>query len=266
MTGAVLYSGSKGNSTFISDGETSLIIDAGGSMKKLCEGLSLLGEELGRVRGIFVTHSHTDHTSSLYNIVKKYDIRIFTTVDTARTICTPCKTNSLEDCRRVAGCIMTINPSKTYEVGTIKVSTFPTPHDAVGSLGFVFRSTHTNKVLGYATDIGTVTPEMEECLMGLKNFVIESNHDVEMLKNGSYPEFLKGRILSRHGHLSNADCAEFIKRLALAGGESFTLAHLSEENNLPSLARESAEEALRGFEGVSLKVAGQNEVTKLEIR
>lgn len=261
----IFYSGSKGNCTYISDGETSILVDAGGSFKRIKENIEKLGDSLENVKGIFVTHQHIDHIKALKHIVKKYSIRIFTTVETARAICTPTNTNTIEDCQTLASNVMTVKAGKTYEIGTMTIRTFPTPHDVEASLGFLFNSTKDKKGIGYATDIGQVTDDMRQVLIGVKNIIIESNHDVNMLISGSYPEYLKERILSPRGHLSNFDCAEFIKELYEAGCRSFTLAHLSEENNLPTLALESARGALIGKDDYSLKVASAYSPTEVEI-
>ena len=210
----IFYSGSRGNCTYVSDGETSILIDAGGCLKRIRENLTTVGDSLENVKGIFVTHEHTDHVKALYNVTKRYDCRIFTAEETARAICTPNNSVSVDDCRRVARSVMTIKPEKAYEVGTLIVKTFSTPHDAVNSMGFIFESTLSNKTLAYATDIGHITESMKSNILGIKNVIIESNHDIEMLMNGRYPEYLKTRILSEYGHLSNDDAGSFIRLLA----------------------------------------------------
>lgn len=261
----ILFSGSKGNCTYISDGDTSVLVDAGGTLKRIRESLEALGDSLENIKGIFVTHEHTDHINALYTMAKKYDIRIYTTVETARAFCTPCQSHDFDICRRVAGCVMTVKPDKVYEVGTIAVKTFATPHDTEGSLGFVFKSTKDEKCIGYATDVGHVTEDMRTLFSGIKNIIIESNHDIDMLINGTYPEYVKTRILSERGHLSNVSCAEFIRELAEKGSRSFTLAHLSEDNNVPGIALETARKAVKDIEGVTVKVASAYTPTEVEI-
>ncbi len=262
MKAHIFYSGSKGNCTYISDGETSLLIDAGGCLKRIRENLLEVSDRLDNIRGILVTHEHSDHTKALNNIVKKYDIHIFTSLDTAKSICTPSNSLPVCDCKRIAEKIMTVKPEKTYEIGTFTIKPFSTPHD-VTSIGFIIHSKVSNKSLAYATDIGCITTEMAEEMAGIKNVIIESNHDVEMLKNGSYPEYLKTRILSDRGHLSNTDCAVFLKLLMKMGAESIVLAHLSEENNSPVVARRCIEEVL--LEGVKLQIANPYKRIEMEI-
>lgn len=262
MKAHIFYSGSKGNCTYISDGETSILIDAGGCLKRIRENLEEVSDRLDNIKGIFVTHEHTDHTKALFNIVKKYDTHIFTSLDTAKNICTPTNSVPVCDCKRLAERIMTVKPEKTYEIGTFTVKPFSTPHD-VTSLGFIIHSKVSNKTLAYATDIGCITAEMAEHMAGIENVIIESNHDVHMLMNGSYPEYLKTRILSDRGHLSNVDCAAFLKFLMKMGTKSITLAHLSEENNTPVLARKTIEEVI--LDGVKLQVANPYKRIEMEI-
>ena len=258
------YSGSKGNCTYVTDGETSILIDAGGCLKRIRENLEELGDNLNNIKGIFITHEHSDHTKALFNLTKKYDCRIFTTLETARAICTPTYSVAMSDCRRVACSIMTVKTEKSYEIGSLIVKPFSTPHDAVSSVGFVVESTKDKTSLAYATDIGYISEDIAKNMLGVKNVIIEANHDIEMLKNGPYPEHLKIRILSEKGHLSNADCAYFIKKLVENGTKSILLAHLSEENNTPIEARRAVESELCGFD-VALGVANPYSRVEMEI-
>ena len=121
----------------------------------------------------------------------------------------------------------------------MRVRAFRTPHDCAESLGFRIR-TADGKTIAVATDLGSVTPEIEENLLGIDLAVIESNHDVGMLRTGPYPYSLKRRILSECGHLSNVACAELLPELYENGTKRFMLAHLSRENNTPDIARQTA--------------------------
>ena len=261
----IFYSGSKGNSTFVSDGETSFLIDAGGTLKSIRENLARVGSSLEDLSAIFITHEHTDHTKALFTIMKKYDIRVFTSLGTARAICTPNRPEEMESAMRIAKNIMTVKGEKSYEIGSFVFRTVTASHDSAEPLGFVFHSTKDEKALGYVTDTGIVTSEMREALSGVKNIIIESNHDTEMLRTGPYPEYLKVRIASDKGHLSNADSSAFIRDLAESGARSFVLAHLSEENNTPTRAFESAKEALSGVEGARVLVANAYSSVEMEI-
>ena len=265
MKAYILFSGSKGNCTYLTDGETSLLVDAGSCLKRIRESLADLGQTLDNINGIFITHEHTDHTKALYNIVKKHDVRVYASTETARGFCTPYRDRTIDDCRRLAGHVMTVRPEKTYEIGTISIKTFPTSHDTEGSLGFVFTSLVDGQSLGYATDTGVVTEGMYNAFCGIKNVVLEANHDLIMLRDGPYPEYLKERIRSEKGHLSNEQCASFVKVLVKNGAKSFVLAHLSEENNLPSVALSTVKEAVEGFDGITIKTASQYSITEVEI-
>ena len=136
-------------------------------------------------------------------------------------------------------------PLFSVSVGEATLSSFPTPHDSAASVGY--RIAVGDHVLGYATDLGTVTPAVEAGLLGCEAVVLECNHDEEMLRTGPYPYALKRRIAARCGHLSNTDCAAFAVKLARHGMKRLLLAHLSETNNLPELALGEVRAALAGM-------------------
>jgi phosphoribosyl 1,2-cyclic phosphodiesterase len=149
-------------------------------------------------------------------------------------------------------------------VGPFTLTSFPTPHDSEESVGYritVNDGDHTH-ILGYATDLGQVTPAVEQALCGCEGVVLECNHDEEMLMTGPYPADLKRRIASRNGHLSNAACAAFCAKLAATGMKRLMLAHLSEINNLPDLALSEVSAALAGTD-VHVCVASPDQVTAL---
>jgi len=131
-----------------------------------------------------------------------------------------------------------------FEIGGISLSPFTTPHDAADPVGFVFKAEGVR--LGYATDLGYISPNVRAQLQGLDLMLLESNHDLEMLRDGPYPWSVKQRVLSRVGHLSNEATAEFLESGYDGGAAYVILAHLSESNNLPELARVAAERALEG--------------------
>ena len=130
-----------------------------------------------------------------------------------------------------------------FEFGDITARSFRTPHDADGSVGYRF--TAGGHVIAYATDLGCVTDEVINATCGAELAIIEANHDRNMLKNGSYPGYLKRRVLSEYGHLSNYDSGRFAVQLAASGARYMQLSHLSRENNTPELAWETVEHALR---------------------
>lgn len=252
-----LYSGSGGNSTFIRVGDTAVLIDAGKSARALCRALTDIGEDIGNISAIFITHEHTDHVSALEIISKKNAIPIHITSLSAekfdeRTspyLTSRMITHSVEFCE---------------EIGELRVSSFRTPHDSRMSVGYriEFFDGEKQSAIGYATDIGYITEEIRQNLLGCEAVVLESNHDVDMLMNGPYPEELKQRVASNHGHLSNCCCADFAIELANSGTGAIMLAHLSKENNEPILALDETVSAVSAM-GVVVEVAHPDEPREL---
>lgn len=251
-----LASSSKGNCVYVRLGDTGLLIDAGISCKRITDALRSLGSELADIQAIFVTHEHSDHVSALETISKKHHIPIHMTEQSARAfLCSP-KTE------HAAEMILTHPPHFTVKVGALEVRSFVTPHDSAGSVGYIVTDGTPEHTLALATDIGCITDEISDALIGVENVILESNHDENMLLCGSYPYDLKRRILSDHGHLSNDCAAAFVCRLAASGTKRILLAHLSEENNLPELAYQSSQTALCGAD-ISVTVAAVCTPTRL---
>lgn len=229
-----ICSGSSGNSAVVFSGEETLLIDAGANAKTIMAGLAAAGVDPCRISGILITHAHRDHISALPVFSKRTPAAIYASVEAAAEIAafSPALSDRLSTFRAGSG----------FSVGETGVSSFCTPHDAPGSVGYII-DTGRNK-LGYATDMGYMPADVLEKLSGLSLVVLESNHDIEMLKNGPYPYFLKKRILSENGHLSNAECAKTVVCLAQSGVRRIILAHLSEHNNTPRTALAESEGAL----------------------
>lgn len=253
----VLYSGSNGNAALLEAGDTALLIDAGRGAKSLYAALEAAGTSPDAISAIFLTHEHHDHTAALDVFLKQHPIPVHTTTASAK---------KLGQSARISMRPHLVEHGPLFEVtvGPFTLSSFPTPHDSAGSVGY--RITVTTEegvhVIGYATDLGYVTPEVERGLIGCEAVVLECNHDTEMLKTGPYPYFLKRRIASSRGHLSNSDCAAFCAKLAETGTTRFLLAHLSETNNLPELALSEVCAALAGFP-VSVAAADPIHITEL---
>ncbi len=249
-----LYSGSRGNSAYIEAGGARILIDAGKSAKALCSALKDISVDIDSIDAIFITHEHKDHISALQTLSHKHKIPIYILLPSARVF------DGLMD-ERLCECLM-LQMKDTYSVKIkeLCINAFPTSHDSKASVGYklCFTEDGSEYSIGYATDTGYVTDAMREMLSGCFAAVIESNHDEDMLRDGSYPVELKQRIRSRRGHLSNADCAEFVSLLCENGARHIMLAHLSEENNLPSLAYNESLSAIAN-EAVCLKVAAQDE-------
>ncbi len=248
-----LYSGSKGNSVLIESESSRILIDAGKSARALCSALSGIGKSIDDIDAIFITHEHTDHVSALEVLLKKHPIPVHIVGASAEKLFT-------RGLRAYESLICVHPPVFTVGAGNIRVTSFPTPHDSEFSVGY--RIEIGESIIGYATDIGYITEEVRNSLSGCESIVIEANHDEEMLMNGPYPYDLKIRIRSKRGHLSNKECALLASELCFIGTKNILLAHLSEENNEPSLAYDEVWSAI-GDENVNLKIASQYEPVRL---
>lgn len=226
-----LYSGSTGNAFVISTPWGTLLIDAGKNAKRLCAALGEVGINIDDIGAILVTHEHTDHVSALPVFLKKHPIPVHIAYGCAYKLLPHPSVEPL----------LHMHPPIHEEcICGMRVTSFPTPHDSRASVGYRIEIPDENGNIvyriGYATDIGYVTPEIEDALTGCDAVILESNHDYDMLMTGPYPYDLKQRIASRRGHLSNPDSAALAARLCAAGTKKLMLAHLSQENNLPDLA------------------------------
>ena len=262
-----LYSGSGGNATYISDGESAILIDAGKSARALTRALQEIGAlsegktTAGRppVDAIFITHEHTDHVSALKVFLKKYRVPVHVTEQSAPYLYALAGDTPMRDL------IVPHPPLFTEQVGGMTVRSFPTSHDSLMSVGYRITLQDSSGIcreFGYATDLGKVTPYVEEGLLGCEAVVLESNHDPDMLLDGPYPYSLKLRIRSPRGHLSNEAAAKLAVRLAEGGTSRFLLAHLSKENNLPLLAVQAFDCVLKDA-SVTLAVADPERVTHI---
>jgi len=258
---SVLYSGSTGNSTLIKIGSINILIDAGKSARSLCSALKEAGSCIEDIDAIFITHEHTDHISALNVISKKHKIPIHTVNLCADRILNCACSNLFSN--------LCIHPPIYSEIitkgtDTVTVSSFATPHDSMASVGYKINFQCGNGTycsIGYATDIGHITPEIKSELLCCETVVLESNHDENMLIKGCYPFELKKRILSQYGHLSNTDCADFALELIKSGTKNIILAHLSEENNTPNLAFNETYNKIKDTNGVALYVASPCNIT-----
>ena len=229
-----LASGSAGNCTLVTEGETAVLIDAGISARRITTALSQLGLSAAQLSGILITHEHTDHVCGLKTLLKQYEIPIFAPRTVANHLCW-----SIAGLEAYLGLLI---PGQDEQLGALSVLPFRTPHDTPESVGY--RLTGANASFGLCTDLGHVNQEVLEGLSGVDAALIEANHDPDMLKNGPYPAMLKRRILSEHGHLSNEACGQLAAALFENGASSIVLGHLSRENNSPVLARETVCTAL----------------------
>ena len=234
-----LYSGSRGNAVFVECGGVKLLIDAGKSAHALKKALADIGVSFADLDAILVTHEHCDHISALEGLREEETVPIH-----AAGRCAEKLASIPSD--YIQNNLVTHTPLFRLELDGVSISSFVTPHDSACSVGYriEWQENGITHRIGYATDVGYVSDEVEAGLSGCEAVVIEANHDVDMLRSGPYPYHLKQRILSRRGHLSNADCALLASRLAQGGTKYFLLAHLSEKNNNPSLALDEVFSAL----------------------
>lgn len=257
-----LVSGSSGNCSVISDGKTNILIDCGIN-GKVCETqLSKVGIRADGINAILITHEHTDHISGIGVMSRRYNIPIFANKKTWEGIwSSKCNVGKITDEN-----IRIIENDVEFEIGTIGACAFKTPHDSAESVGYnIFIDSDKFSV---ATDMGRVDKGVVARLLGSKSVLLEANHDIEMLKNGIYPYWLKQRVLGDFGHLSNESSAKIAACLAKNGTKHITLGHLSHENNSPNMAYSTVQKTLnkdgaRIGEDVFLSVADRYEVTNL---
>ena len=246
-------SGSTGNCCLVSDGGVNVLIDAGISARRIVQGLGVLGLAPQDVCGVLITHEHSDHISGLPVLVKRTGMRIFAPSELGEVL-KRVKPELFES-------IDYIPPDGGLCVGDVRITAFPTPHDASASFGYRIEG---SEVFAFATDTGHISDELLEGLQGADTVVIEANHDKVMLKNGPYPPFLKQRVLSKHGHLSNDDCAKLACLLADSGTRQIILGHLSQQNNTPEAAETAVSEALSG-RNVKIYTAPANKLLEVLI-
>lgn len=227
MKACVLASSSKGNCTFIGSETTNILIDAGISVKEIEQKLNVLNVKPEDISAILITHEHSDHIKSVYTFTKKYkSCFIYVHKDTYDALLT--KLPSL-DKRRII-----IFYGTEFNIGDLTVNSFVVPHDASNCVGYSIKNNQ-NKV-SICTDLGHTTSDIIQNLYNSKLVILESNHDVSMLKaNPNYSFLLKNRILGKRGHLSNDAACEVVAELASHQVKQIVLAHLSPENNTPEL-------------------------------
>jgi phosphoribosyl 1,2-cyclic phosphodiesterase len=231
MKTCLLASGSSGNCTYIAAGETQILIDAGISLSRILRELRAIGADPQSIDGLMLSHEHGDHCRELSRVALGLGCPIYLS---ERTL--PHVRWALTDHEE----IRTFRTGESFEIGDLQIQSFRVFHDAVDPCGFLvtgLANDGSNHVrLGIATDLGTVTPPLKQLLRRCEVLILEANHDLEMLMNGSYPWDLKQRIRSPIGHLSNDAAAELVCELAQRGAlQKVLLAHLSQQNNRPDL-------------------------------
>lgn len=231
-----LRSGSSGNAIYIESEGAKVLIDAGLSGKALANAaFQACGIDLAELDALLITHAHRDHILGAGVLARKYKLPVYATEGTW------CEMSPL------IGPVSSeqkyiIGTKRTWEVGDLKIEAFPVSHDAMEPVGYVLGTGEKN--LGVATDSGVMTSRMEKYLRNLDALILEANHDVELLRTGSYPWPLKKRIASILGHLSNESAGQALLRTLGGKTKKVILAHLSEENNKPALALKTVKEEL----------------------
>src|SRR5271157_4477333 len=243
---SVLASGSRGNCALVATSSTRILVDAGLSGRETFKRLRALGERTEEISAILITHEHSDHVAGLQRLATKLKVPVFITEGThhAWNRAMRDEEGKIPELPRAEH----FSAGRSFRVGDIEVSPFTIPHDAADPVGFTFRAEGIK--IGFATDLGYMPVSVRNHLRGCHVLVMESNHDVEMLRSGPYPWSVKQRVMSRVGHLSNDSLAEFFSNDYDGVAEYVVLAHLSEQNNHPEVARASAEQALRGRQGL----------------
>lgn len=222
-----LFSSSKGNSTFIGTENGGILIDCGVSLKRLSAALEINRLSLSSIKAVFITHEHSDHVCGLKMLTKKTGIPVYGQKRTLQRLYDTDKISVTSPIIDMTG--------KTIACADSEITLFNTPHDTIQSCGYKIH-TSDDKYCAVCTDLGHITPEIDEALTGCKLVLLESNYDDNMLRTGAYPLYLKERILSPNGHLSNDDCAVQVGRLIERGTTHFLLGHLSQDNNRPQIA------------------------------
>jgi phosphoribosyl 1,2-cyclic phosphodiesterase len=269
MRMTVLASGSKGNSTLVSSSRTRILVDAGLSCRELLKRMQMAEEDPAAIDALLITHEHQDHVQGVAVLARKLGLPVYFTQAThrawmrwmtpqkrltyaawlaqrQRTVegeeeeeCLPAK--EADPCRLPG--VEYFCAGSGFCIGDIAITPFTIPHDAADPVGFVFEADGVRMAI--ATDLGYMPPNVKMAIRNCDVLMLESNHDLEMLRDGPYPWSVKQRVMSRVGHLSNEAASDFLEKNYDGNASYVVLAHLSECNNLPELARVTAERALR---------------------
>ena len=252
---STIASSSSGNCTLVSQGDEHVLIDAGISCRRILAAFSALGADPAGLSGILITHEHDDHISGLAALCKKTGVPVYAPRGVAEGI-----SARFADSSPSVRIIPTDTP---FPVGPFTVRAFHTSHDVRESVGY--RLSAGGRSMALVTDLGCVTDEVVQALIGVNAVVLEANHDTDMLKYGPYPSVLKKRISSDRGHLSNRMCGRLAGILYENGARTFVLAHLSHENNTPDLARAAVEAGLTAVGAIPGQTAVVNVAPRVHV-
>ncbi len=227
-----IASGSSGNCVYVGTDATHLLVDVGISGKRTEAGLRGLGVRMQDIDGIFLTHEHADHINGLGVLARKYGVPVYGTRGTIGAVRANHSLGTIDE-----GLFRYVTADERITVKDVTVCPIRTSHDAAEPVAY--RIGHDRKKIGIITDLGCYNDYTVECLKDLDLLYLEANHDINMLQVGSYPYYLKQRILGEKGHLSNEAAGKLLSRLLHDGLKAVMLGHLSQENNLPELAYET---------------------------
>ena len=251
VTISVLGSGSRGNTTFIKTDSVRLLIDAGLSRKELGNRLQAIGEDPNGIDAVLITHEHTDHSAGLKTLIKDVKIAAYLSWGTMRIL-------NVAQYELNGSTVVPISANTKFTFGDVEVTAFRVPHDAMDPVAFSIKCGGIR--VTQLTDIGHLPDSVAEYMRESDVLILESNHDLEMLRVGPYPWDLKQRLMGRFGHLSNTAVAKFFRDQYDGRASHVLLAHLSEKNNHPELARQETLRALRdrGFDSTIVTVTKQH--------
>src|SRR6266496_2679689 len=236
----MLASGSRGNCAVVASACTKILVDAGISCRETFKRLRTLSEDPHSLSAIVITHEHSDHVYGLATLAKKLSVPVFMTGATHQAWARSLRDEAGELPKLAR--LEVFSAGRSFQIADVTVSAFTIPHDAADPVGFTFKAEGTK--IAVATDLGYMPASVCDHLRKCDVLVIESNHDLEMLRVGPYPWSVKQRVMSRVGHLSNESLAHFFAEDYDGGASYIVLAHLSEENNHPEIALRAAEAAL----------------------
>ncbi|OQX70558.1 MAG: MBL fold metallo-hydrolase [Candidatus Cloacimonas sp. 4484_275] len=254
---AVLASGSKGNSILVKTENTKILIDAGLSGIKISEAIRKINLNENKLKALIISHEHSDHISGAGVVCRKYKIPLFITKQTYLV--------SRHRLGKIPAGIIHFENGETFQIGDLQISTFPSSHDVVDGVNFVLqKQDENNRKLAIATDLGYSSRLMLLKFQEATTIILESNHDEKMLLEGPYPWELKQRVKSRMGHLSNEQAVAVISQIIHPGLKNIILAHLSEINNKPEIAKNLVESYLKTINlDLNLIVSSQYEPTPI---
>jgi len=247
---ASLGSGSRGNATVVQSGATRVLVDCGFSARETVKRLARIGLEAESLTAILLTHEHADHASGAAAFAARFGLPVFLSAGTHRALVSRgCFDGVKVDRNRILRGV-------AFSLGSLTVLPVRVPHDAQEPCQYVFESAGAK--LGVLTDIGDVTPQVLAAYGGCHALLLESNHDIGMLRSGPYPAALQARVGGEYGHMSNDQAAQLLRALDTSRLHALVLAHLSEQNNQPALARRMAAAAI-GWRESEVSVASQAE-------